>query len=344
MFSYLLYHILYTPSIYSPISCDIPNTVQADPVLGYKPIENLNVIFPIGNTTIQHVPQLTNDRGVRIASKNSAQERETSIITIGCSQTWGQGVFAENTFSNLLQTLLEKSVTNLGVPGYSSVNAFLRLKQFWDLNPKIIIYAHGHELMSRSLCTCAPNYIPYFCIHQPHIQLTQHHLASFIKPRKDNTKNISLTMRYIRENGANHPKNSFLTGLYWKYQTDIAKIKLTLGKKNSYILPKIEDEERAFQFFLPHLKQEVDTHRATLIIVYIPNYFQDPIPRAPRYVVEICQRENIKLIDMSDAFNKYAMSHNRELLFIPEDGHLSVAAHQLIAYQISNYIKNEKLL
>src|ERR1700722_8384433 len=214
---YLSYHVFISPSVHLPIPYDLPKTMQADMELGFKPIENLNVEVPVGTSDVRYVPVFTNARGTRVTSANEPPLKVTSLVTIGASQTWGHGVLAENTFPHLLQKLLKQPVINLGVPGYNGVDAYLRLKQFWDLNPKIVVYDYGWDHMSSSLSPCAPSYAP-ICLHQPHLLLNHHHTASFAKPLHQNIKSISLTMRFVRENGINHPKNSLFTEFFWKYQ------------------------------------------------------------------------------------------------------------------------------
>lgn len=84
-----------------------------------------------------------NDHGFRC--DNFIKESQ-SIMFLGCSFTFGVGVFYEDTYGYNVSKQLNLKNINLGIPGTSSNTAF-RLGSYWIpiLKPKIVIYLESSE-------------------------------------------------------------------------------------------------------------------------------------------------------------------------------------------------------
>lgn len=84
-----------------------------------------------------------NDYGFRC--DNFIQESR-SIMFLGCSFSFGVGVFYEDTYGYNVSTKLNLKNINLGIPGSSSNTAF-RLGSYWIpiLKPKIVVYLESSE-------------------------------------------------------------------------------------------------------------------------------------------------------------------------------------------------------
>jgi len=72
------------------------------------------------------------------------------IIALGDSSTFGWDVEAAETWPKVLENLLLKNrrpveVLNLGVPGYSSHQGLMMLKEVWPLEPDLLIIAYGRN-------------------------------------------------------------------------------------------------------------------------------------------------------------------------------------------------------
>jgi hypothetical protein len=88
------------------------------------------------------------------------------------------------------------------------------------------------------------------------------------------------------------------------------------------------------------LAKEVRDHGAKLIVVYIPNYFEKTLNQpVPTFVADELIRLGAGLIDMTSEFNHIRSSVGSEYLQ-GADGHLSVAAHEMISQRIAKFIQN----
>lgn len=115
-----------------------------DKVLHHKlaPDVTIRMIVPDYNVTMK-----TNSLGLR--AKNISEKKDNSvyrIVMLGDSFTMGEGVNYEDTFSNLIETYLNKSskrkydVIDCGVESYSPVLEYLQLKEdIGILKPDMVI-------------------------------------------------------------------------------------------------------------------------------------------------------------------------------------------------------------
>jgi len=79
-----------------------------------------------------------NSHGFRADQFNTTQ---ASLVSLGCSHTFGVGCNIENTWAHLVSSALNLKNFNLGVGGSSNDTAF-RLAQYWipKLNPRIVVF------------------------------------------------------------------------------------------------------------------------------------------------------------------------------------------------------------
>src|SRR5262245_60047144 len=88
---------------------DTPSWLAEDPYIGYVLRPRLNVKVYVGNST-QRI--FTDEYGNRAISHDADPLIHADIVSIGCSQTWGYGVSAEQTFSHVTGKLLQMSSVN----------------------------------------------------------------------------------------------------------------------------------------------------------------------------------------------------------------------------------------
>lgn len=81
-----------------------------------------------------------NSHGYRCDDFNNSNN-DKKILTLGCSHTWGQGVFEENIWTNILSQKLNLNLVNLAIGGDSVMGqvrkAFYYFREFG--NPKIVV-------------------------------------------------------------------------------------------------------------------------------------------------------------------------------------------------------------
>ena len=92
----------------------------------------------------------TDNNGFRTEKEN--QNKESSILAIGDSWTFGYGVNGDETFPYLLSRLLDQPIHNSGVPAFGSASTYVYAKSnIKKLKPNLIIY-FTQGLWRRSPC------------------------------------------------------------------------------------------------------------------------------------------------------------------------------------------------
>lgn len=121
---------------------------EHDPVLGWR--LKANVSARSVKEGSYDVSVSSDANGLRSFSSNAKQDPGdvTRIGVFGCSQTFGEGVNDDETFSARLQTILPGSqVLNFGVHGYGTDQMLLKLEkqgQAYDLDVVVLAFAWFH--------------------------------------------------------------------------------------------------------------------------------------------------------------------------------------------------------
>jgi len=129
---------------------------QYDPVLGWTYIPNQSVTqsFVQG---LSPVAVHTDENGIRVPSLDARLDRERpTIIFVGCSYTMGYGLAYEDTFPGQLAANphLPYQVVNLGVEGYGTDQAWLRLQRYLHVFKTLaVVYTFIPAHVDRNL-TC----------------------------------------------------------------------------------------------------------------------------------------------------------------------------------------------
>lgn len=118
-----------------------PNILfEEHPYLSGIPKKNFRYVNTKGLTVT------TDQHGFRITRKNDYEKNAINLICLGGSTTFGTLVTDENSWPYKLQDRLGTgyNVFNLGVPGYTTLEAMIQLATFVpELNPHIIIIYEG---------------------------------------------------------------------------------------------------------------------------------------------------------------------------------------------------------
>lgn len=82
------------------------------------------------NKSYKDLTYIINNQGFRIDTDIEEKEDPNSIITLGCSITFGVGVEKNSTWPYIIENYTGRKVYNLGVPG-GSMDTFYRLLKYW---------------------------------------------------------------------------------------------------------------------------------------------------------------------------------------------------------------------
>ncbi|MGB1040805.1 MAG: hypothetical protein ACPGVD_08035, partial [Flavobacteriales bacterium] len=105
------------------------------------------------NDTIEFITTHTAE-GRRIVDENKIDS--TSIVSLGCSFTYGYGVNDKENFTSLLQSHFPThKLMNYGVPGYGTVQSYLQLQQILKSEkiPEVVILNFSSYHLDRNALT-----------------------------------------------------------------------------------------------------------------------------------------------------------------------------------------------
>jgi hypothetical protein len=319
---------------------DLPNVIEEDKKLGFRMKPFLNILYPVGNITQDFI---TDQHGNRAISPDTPMISTAEIISIGCSQTWGHGVPADKTYSYILGQLTQLPSLNLGVSSYGGVSSLRKLQLFSDLNPRYVIYGYWYDHDTRNLSSCAPSLFKN-CLAVPHI-VFKNNKPEIVDPKPGNNDRVESNYGQVRDLGAGRKNYSLLSDVWWLFKRDLANVVQNIGlsqvlEEGYHTNFSSEQKELGSKYLLRELAREVQKLGATLIVVYIPNYF-DPkeIQPVPNYIRDELSMLRVTLIDMESDFAVAKKTFGDAYLKVPNDGHLSIAGHDLIAKAVSKEIK-----
>ena len=117
--------------------------------------------YKVNGTEINVVTDIYHDKyGARVSTPTKETPNPVDIISIGGSQTWGQGVPADKTFTAITAKLLNYSYGNFATSGIGGVSSFYQLLRVQYLKPKWIIYGLWEDHLNRNLRKCANTGFP----------------------------------------------------------------------------------------------------------------------------------------------------------------------------------------
>jgi len=143
-----------------------------DDTLGFRPVPGASAYhtFPYGND----IPMHYNSRGFRVPLTDSSLTdpgKPVDILFLGCSFTYGDACYAEQTFSYLVAKEKRLNYINAGVCSYGlSHMLILARKLIPQYKPRYVVVQYSPWLVQRATTLYAPSYIglipnPYFTKH-----------------------------------------------------------------------------------------------------------------------------------------------------------------------------------
>lgn len=300
-----------------------------DPELGLAPKARYAGIVETTSTFFLY----TDGRGARIDRPDAPDLARVDILTIGGSQSWGQGVANEDTFTSVLARRLGLTARNLSTPGYGGVQSMLILRRNIDLRPKIVLYAFWEDHLRRNLRRCTLVDSPV-CLEPPRVEFDKAQGFPFIHYPEAPERDVRLVRRWYLE-ASGGEETTFWTDLYWVAYKLFAGFDGRLQEAELDTDSSRRRQVRAAEFVLSEMQTVAKAADASLIVIFIPSYAAE-ISRPPHYLSDICRRLGTPLVSMNERFK--AMKNAGEPVGIPGDGHLTTAAHRAIAEAVAEQL------
>ena len=308
-----------------------------DPELAWVPKPNFNATLDTG---VVVTPVSSNALGARVNAPGAVLPTEIDVITVGSSNSWGQGVRNEETFSTRRGAMLGVEAMNFSAPGYGGLQSVMFLRRLLRLRPKIIIYSFFPDHLNRNLRPCAAMHGP-FCLAPPRVRF-EGGAPSIKYPPPHAAERTNRRMRsWEREALSDGFKPSLWSDIkytaisYYEHvlvpAIDDRRIR-TLG-----IFGTFEEDEklRANELVFSLLKSAAGSIGALPVVVYTPDYLvTGPMTMPPEFAAQ-AKRHGLVLVSMLERFN----AMRREDISIPGDGHLSAASHRAIAEEVAHVLR-----
>jgi hypothetical protein len=304
-----------------------------DPEAGYVARPNSTTKWTVfgadGNTTLQFQVH-TDRRGARVANRGEQNPERVDIVMVGDSFTWGYGVEGHETFAFKTIGALGGSGANLALAGYGTTHSLQLLRRNRDLAPKLVIYGVGRDHLWRNVSSCGRSAYP-FCLDYAHVAWNEKGRPYIAFPRSDGVARVHRQMR--AEQGGLDPATWIVHGL----DVIVAQLRSRAADATASHRDK---QDAALEFLIEQMASTAGEMKAALLIVYLPDQSMSP---PPEMLSPSAQKFGYRFLDLSEAFMKVGAAA-RPKLYLPNDGHPSVAGHALIAQKLVAYIRREQLL
>jgi hypothetical protein len=304
-----------------------------DPEIGYVPRANswdhLVNLDPQGKAVTDY-DVYTDRNGARVSQRGEQGPTHPDIVSIGCSFTWGHGVNNENTFTTRAAKALGLTSTNLAMASHGTTQAVQLLERYRDLAPRLVLYGFIGDHLSRNIRGCAPSLFP-FCVDISRVASGPDRALTIEPPRSDGVARMLLHVQ---------SQEHWLDPLTWVvHGVDIAVNRLYWAAdfKTS---PSISFQRAAFEYLLARMANATAGMGAKLVLVHLV----PPGDAMADYIGKLSAKLGIVVVDPTKAYERYNAEPDKPLLFIPDDGHPSVAGHALIADEIVSFVQREGLL
>jgi hypothetical protein len=306
--------------------------IEHDELIGFTASKNASSFRSHMKTGLNY-HLFTDSRGARVNLVGQRTLDKVSIMTIGCSFSWGHGIENEQTFTEILGRKLAVPVVNLALGSYGTVQPLQLLQRNSDLKPDVIIYGFITDHLHRNLSPCAPSYAP-FCIPTSYIAFDRQGNPYIHRP----------PVEYFQEVGKNF--YSQVISESFGFDSIIWGARAILSKVNQRFMMRYKDDfsarQKSIKYLIGRMEEEAKLINATLIVVHIP-YLQRDGTNGPPLELLDALTDDIVFIDLSPPIERYYSASKPPSLSFAGDGHPNHLAHGLIAHEIHGVLKKEGL-
>jgi hypothetical protein len=269
----------------------------------------------------------TDDRGARVSTPGSRSLAHVNFVTIGDSLSWGHGVEAEQTYTDVLAQRSGLTAENFSVASFGTVQSLQTIKRNLDLAPKLVIYGFMVDHLRRNVVPCAPSYYP-FCLDASHVAWDGDGHPRIAPPATDGVRRLYA-----------HIKPQHRDPLTWLSHGADVIVGRAIRRWGEVRQGDDRKREEALTFLLAEMNLAVEAGGAKLLVLYIPiNY-----DAAPPALLRPVNTLELPLLDMTDIFRR-SRDAGGPGPYIPDDGHLSVAGHAVVADAVAEFADRHHLL
>ncbi|MCR8922307.1 GDSL-type esterase/lipase family protein [Dasania sp. GY-MA-18] len=291
----------------------------------------------------------TNLLGFRGELSNFNQAQANSLAIVGDSFSFGLGVNDDQTFSSLINQQVANRVLNLSIPGYSTDQQLLLIK---DMAPRlkaqhyVLFFYLGNDYLDIMLSypLQAAQAKPLYTLLQQQLQLTNTPVPK--TPKKTSTNSLRLSI--------NQTLSQQHTPLIKLRQRSLLLQRLLPAPRYDPVTTQAlfaqyySDNSRLLTALLKELQQQLQQQGASLTVASLPNntYLQAPLSAdglLQAYIEgqlqTICQQLSLDYWNLAQQLQQLYLAQGQPQWYYPHEGHLNPQGHQIIAQLIQQQFK-----
>ncbi len=335
--------------------------MMRDPELGWRPVPNVH--FVKSDSSGARTEVITDRRGFRIASLNEPTSDMIDVLAIGCSQTWGQGIWsARDTYAGRLGALTGAVVANAGASSYGTAGSLLMLKRHLDLKPRVVIYGLFPEHFRRNFAVCgggSTNCDPFPAyVVEPDGTIVFRQLDERYTRTALESKFMQVFQRALRFLGVSRVFSEEMTftaaavsrrvaGTIRHHAADAKVDDITQAEPfvlsgQRTVTPR---DQKAYErilsvldFAMLDMSSITASIGAQLVVVWIPNFYGAVDYVMPAEISRIMGKHGIPVVDLTEYYRELDGAGRINDAVIPNDGHISAQTHAWIAGRLAEIV------
>lgn len=320
---------------------DFYRPIQPDAKLVYKLKSNIRDFSTAWQESGVAEVMNTDSYGFRNLGKDYAK---SNLYFVGDSFTWGEWVESEKTFPRLVESALNESVINLGVPGYN-FDQYKILFEDWIAK---------YKPSTAVLCICPNDLLDYSPEREKNIhEWIQQAMSplpwykkTFLYQFLLKTKKAGLNISVL-----NHINKKAKNGLTL-FNLSLLKSRAGAAADDDYLTSGAAEKVEAAFSRIIDLSQK---NHVKLFVFLVPSkestYIEDYAELFPDSVdllkneeigyqrlCDLSESKGVNCVNLTEIFRK---NGTQEKLYFDIDGHWNLAGHQLAANLILDTLKNQ---
>jgi hypothetical protein len=280
--------------------------------------------------------------GARVPRGDAEIPPQVDLIVVGESNTWGQGIAWEETYSALIAKALNMTAANLALINSSGVQNLLTVKRFISRQPRLILFALWEEHFWSNVTRC-PNIDSPVCLARPVVARGPSGRPYVSLPRDAAGAMMQYRRWYLETAAQADP--AIRRDLYWTARLVLHEILLRFERfrREGGPWPALARQPgwiyrlEAVQYVNLEMKRLADSVGGRLVVIYLPFFFEKTVEPPPQQIVEHAAEHGIAFISMDEKWR--ARRAAGEQFYFAEDLHLDARGHRDIADSLLGFLR-----
>ncbi len=270
--------------------------------------------------------------GYRVDQPDITADVNVDVLICGESSAWGYGLNNEKTVGPQLERIADIKVLNVSVPGGTGGSCLAQFMRAAELGrAKYAVYYFWQEHLASNKSPCANTGTPA-CFPLNHIRKKPNgSLYLDVVEASEAVGYDRFNRFFLQARTDGDSEGTFLTDIYWKHRSTVLRAQDYMRKR----IEAMPDEREANVYLVETMRDAVLQHGITLIVMYVPFYFEGRIAKTPGWVVPGLNLSAVPSFSLEAPFRQ-AVAENKTFWFV-DDSHLNEEGHALIARSLARW-------